>query len=112
MANINGKLAELNSQAMIQLHKRCQEMQATGEDSNGMIRALRGDIKEITCQLEETSKANSALVMSYHNLEAEYRRFQDDVKRTYFQALEVRDEHQLMRVSIRQAITSTKTAKG
>jgi len=40
VATVNRKLAEINSEAMLQLHKRNREMQITGEDSNHRIKEL------------------------------------------------------------------------
>jgi predicted nuclease with TOPRIM domain len=65
-AQVHKKLAEVSSEAMIQLHKRSQSIHVTVEDSNDRIKKLE--------------LLNGVLVDSYGRLAAQYEEFKKRVE--------------------------------
>jgi len=76
VATVHGKLAEINSEAMLQLHRRSRNIQITVEDSNYRIKELK--------------RLNGVLVRSHERLESEYRRFREEVERMYSHRLRLK----------------------
>ena len=75
VATIHGKLAEVNSEAMIQLHKRSQKIHTTVEDNNARIKEL----KNSNYALE---RSNGVLVTALERLEVQHQKFVQEVERT------------------------------
>lgn len=65
-ARVHKKLAEVSSEAMIQLHKRSQSIHVTVEDSNTRIKELE--------------RLNAVLVHSYERLLVQYEEFRAQVE--------------------------------
>lgn len=63
---ISEKLAAVNAEAMIQLHKRSQKIQLTVEESNTEVKELK--------------RLNNLLIKSYERIEAEYDAFRQEVE--------------------------------
>ena len=73
MAKIHGKLAEVNSEAMIQLHKRSQKIHITVEDNNAHIKKLETSNSEL-------ERLNGVLARSLERLEEQHRKFVREVE--------------------------------
>lgn len=73
MATIHGKLAEVNSEAMIQLHKRSQKIHITVEDNNTHIKKLETSNSEL-------ERLNGVLARSLERLEEQHKKFVREVE--------------------------------
>ena len=73
VATIHGKLAEVNAEAMIQLHKRSQKIFETVEESNVRI-------KESSTEIKKLKRTNGALVRALERLETDHLKFVQEVK--------------------------------
>ena len=71
---IHAKLAEVNSEATFQLHKRSQNIHILVEDSNTRIKDLRGSNDEL-------ERLNGVLARSLERLEDQHRKFVKEVER-------------------------------
>ena len=76
VAKIHGKLAEVNSEAMIQLHKRSQKIHIVVEDNNVHIKKLETSNMEL-------ERLNGVLTRSLERLEVQHEKFVQEVKRMW-----------------------------
>ena len=66
---IRGKLAAVNAEAMIQLHKRTQNIDLTVQESHQEIKKLKD--------------LNDVLVASYKHLQEQYQAFREEITGLY-----------------------------
>ena len=74
---IHAKLAEVNSEATFQLHKRSQNIHIIVEDNNARIKELKGSNNEL-------ERLNGVLARSLERLEDQHTKFVHKVERTFF----------------------------
>ncbi|KAL9118252.1 MAG: hypothetical protein Q9187_005208 [Circinaria calcarea] len=73
VATLHAKLAEVNSEAMIQLHKRSQKIHNTVEDNNARIKELKNSNHAL-------ERSNMVLVSALERLEAQHQKFVQEVE--------------------------------